>query len=151
MSDIPGEARFATALAGRMESLGALCKGDRKSSHGTLWQEYELDAKIAKRAIRDVINCILGNESTVKIFENERRADTQQKMHEILKCMNLTRANKKEVEIPNAAMTNYEKFLNRILCCDLTVQEEMLHYLDLAIGNIKPTDLGTIEGMYVSY
>jgi len=147
MSDIPGEARFASALAARMESLGALCKGDRNSAHGAVWKKYEVSRPTAKQAIREVVNAIFGNESILNLFENEKRAKRQEQLQQLLWDMQCVRVSaKKEKVIAVASMTNHEKFLNRVLCLSVSTQSELLGFLETAIERIGEPPAACIQG-----
>ena len=63
-TDVGGEARFASAVARRLQALGALTKGDRRAEIGPL-DSFNFDTAWGKRALRHVLSGIYEGSSTV--------------------------------------------------------------------------------------
>lgn len=57
-SDLGGERRFAAAVARRLQSLGALTKGDRRAASGLDLREFELESTYGRAALHKVYTAI---------------------------------------------------------------------------------------------
>jgi len=136
MSDVPGEKRFATALAGRMGSLGALCKGDRNSSLGNLWNEYDIPARVSKKAIKELTNNIAGGESNLVFFHKTKEEEERNRLLTSLCLLKIVAKNEKGVYKTFPAVTSHEKFTNRLLCLNMQTQGRLFSYLDEAIDYV---------------
>ncbi len=60
VTDLGGERRFAAAVAKRLQSLGALTKGDRRAAAGQDLHEFDLDNHYGKGAVRRMLEAIDG-------------------------------------------------------------------------------------------
>ncbi|XP_069784294.1 si:ch73-63e15.2 isoform X2 [Narcine bancroftii] len=60
ISELAGERRFASIVAKRLESLGALTHGDRRATESRDLSKYNFDNKYGTRALDKVIKTILG-------------------------------------------------------------------------------------------
>jgi len=58
VTELGGERRFASAVARRLESLGALTKGDRRAAAGQDLQEFNLQTVYGKDALKKVLEQI---------------------------------------------------------------------------------------------
>jgi hypothetical protein len=58
VTDLGGERRFAAAVAKRLQSLGALTKGDRRAAAGQDLHEFDLDNHYGKGAVRRLLEAI---------------------------------------------------------------------------------------------
>ena len=63
VTDLGGERRFAAAVAKRLQSLGALTKGDRRAAAGQDLHEFDLDNHYGKGAVRRMLEAIDGGVS----------------------------------------------------------------------------------------
>ena len=52
MTTLGGEQRFASAVARRLESLGALTRGDRRAASGVDMSESNLDSPLGRKTLR---------------------------------------------------------------------------------------------------
>ena len=61
MSSLGGEYRFASAVASRLQALGALTRGDRRAAGtgGTIIQSFAIDSKYGRRAVAEVMSIVL--------------------------------------------------------------------------------------------
>lgn len=59
LSNLGGERRFAAAVARRLQSLGALTRGDRRASSGMDLSESNLDSPLGRKSLKSVTFPIL--------------------------------------------------------------------------------------------
>jgi hypothetical protein len=52
VTDVGGERRFAAAVARRLQSLGALTRGDRRAASGADLSEYNFDSPLGRKSLR---------------------------------------------------------------------------------------------------
>jgi hypothetical protein len=62
ISDLAGEQRFASIVAKRLESLGALTHGDRRATESRDLSKYNIDNKYGRQALEIVMKSIVGME-----------------------------------------------------------------------------------------
>ncbi|KAJ3338149.1 Protein strawberry notch 1 [Gonapodya sp. JEL0774] len=65
ISDIGGEMRFASAVAKRLESLGALTKGDRRAADGISLSDFNFETKWGKSALEALHASVDGRSQNV--------------------------------------------------------------------------------------
>lgn len=58
-TDVGGEARFAAAVARRLQSLGALTRGDRRAASGLDLSSLNLDSPVGRRALRRMYDALV--------------------------------------------------------------------------------------------
>ncbi|VEL14155.1 unnamed protein product [Protopolystoma xenopodis] len=67
ISDLAGEQRFASTVAKRLESLGALTHGDRRATETRDLSRFNIDTKMGREALDIVMRaCINGDPSIVE-------------------------------------------------------------------------------------
>jgi hypothetical protein len=52
MTNLGGEQRFAAAVARRLQSLGALTRGDRRAASGVDLSESNFDSPLGRKSLR---------------------------------------------------------------------------------------------------
>ena len=52
LSNLGGERRFAAAVARRLQSLGALTRGDRRAASGIDLSESNLDSPLGRKSLK---------------------------------------------------------------------------------------------------
>ena len=62
ISALAGEQRFASIVAKRLQSLGALTHGDRRASDSRDLNKFNVDTKFGRQALDIALNSILGQE-----------------------------------------------------------------------------------------
>ncbi len=60
ISRLSGEQRFASIVAKRLESLGALTHGDRRATESRDLSKYNVDTKYGRQALETTIKSIVG-------------------------------------------------------------------------------------------
>lgn len=55
MTNLGGEQRFAAAVARRLQSLGALTRGDRRAASGVDLSESNFDSPLGRKSLRSVL------------------------------------------------------------------------------------------------
>ncbi len=66
ISDLAGEQRFASTVAKRLESLGALTHGDRRATETRDLSRFNIDTKMGREALDIVLKaCTMGDEGIV--------------------------------------------------------------------------------------
>lgn len=68
ISDLAGEQRFASIVAKRLESLGALTHGDRRATESRDLSRYNIDNKYGRRALEIVMKSIIELEKPIASF-----------------------------------------------------------------------------------
>lgn len=63
ISRLSGEQRFASIVAKRLESLGALTHGDRRATESRDLSKYNVDTKYGRQALETTIKSIVGTGS----------------------------------------------------------------------------------------
>ncbi|VDL82627.1 unnamed protein product [Schistocephalus solidus] len=77
ISDLAGEQRFASTVAKRLESLGALTHGDRRATETRDLSRFNIDTKLGREALDIVLKaCIYGDEGIVDPPADYRSTDT---------------------------------------------------------------------------
>ncbi|VDK20829.1 unnamed protein product [Taenia asiatica] len=76
ISDLAGEQRFASTVAKRLESLGALTHGDRRATETRDLSRFNIDTKLGREALDIVLKtCIWGEEGIIKPPADYRSED----------------------------------------------------------------------------
>jgi hypothetical protein len=64
-TDVGGEARFAAAVARRLQSLGALTRGDRRAASGVDLSQQNFDSPLGRAALRIMSDAIVSGADTL--------------------------------------------------------------------------------------
>ncbi len=59
ISELAGEKRFASIVAKRLESLGALTHGDRRATESRDLSQFNLDTRYGRMALENVLRSII--------------------------------------------------------------------------------------------
>ena len=65
ISDLAGEYRFASIVAKRLESLGALTHGDRRATESRDLSKFNIDNKYGRAALEATFKAIMGYEQPI--------------------------------------------------------------------------------------
>jgi hypothetical protein len=174
ISELAGEKRFASTVAKRLESLGALTHGDRRATETRDLSRFNIDNKYGRIALENVIKSICGLEKPLakipssyigdNFFADARIALNGVGMIVIQSSSSssLLSTNNRNLQqaFPEKDYTNINKFLNRLLGCPVNLQNAIFNYfsdvLAAVILDAKRTgkwdmgilDLGGNNGSY---
>ena len=113
-TDVGGEARFASAVARRLQALGALTKGDRRAEIGAL-DSFNFDTMWGKRALRMMLSGCYEGTSSLPVIQAALASDTFPSTMSGLEAIGVgSAAERDKLEV--------KRFLNRLLGLPLTEQ-----------------------------
>lgn len=115
-SNVGGEKRFSSSIARRMESLGALTRGQRDASGGGELAKYNFETAQGESAVMHLYQTIRGRRE-VPGLDDARQALIDMG---ILKVDALGRE-----QIENSDLTDVKRFLNRVLALEVSRQNPM--------------------------
>ncbi|XP_031633678.1 protein strawberry notch isoform X2 [Contarinia nasturtii] len=154
ISDLAGERRFASTVAKRLESLGALTHGDRRATETRDLSQFNFDNKYGRSALESIMKSIMGYEQPLVQPPKDYKGDFFKDIAGALVGVGF---------IVNSEATpgvlsldkdynNISKFLNRILGMPVDLQNRLFKYftdtLNATISTAKKTgrfDLGIVD------
>lgn len=153
ISDLAGERRFASIVAKRLESLGALTHGDRRATESRDLSRFNIDNKYGRTALETVMRAVMEMESPLVPPPSDYEGDFFADIRECLVGVGLV------VEDPisryqslDKDFNNMSKFLNRILGMPVKQQNLLFKYftdtLEAIISQAKKAgrfDLGILD------
>lgn len=157
ISDLAGERRFASTVAKRLESLGALTHGDRRATETRDLSQFNIDNKYGRSALEAVMKTIMGYESPIVPPPQDYRGDFFKDVAGALVGVGLIVNSEAMPGVLSLDKdyNNISKFLNRILGMPVELQNRLFKYftdtLEATINHAKKLgrfDLG-ILGMYI--
>lgn len=130
ISDLAGERRFASTVAKRLESLGALTHGDRRATETRDLSQFNIDNKYGRTALETVMKTIMGYEQPLVPPPTDYRGEFFKDIASALLGVGI---------IVNSETTpgllsldkdynNISKFLNRILGMPVDLQNRLFKY-----------------------
>ncbi|BES90477.1 Strawberry notch homolog [Nesidiocoris tenuis] len=154
ISDLAGERRFASIVAKRLESLGALTHGDRRATETRDLSRFNIDNKYGRSALEATMRTIMGYEAPLVPPPSDRNGDFMKDVAAALVGVGLIVNND---TIPGTLVldkdhNNMSKFLNRILGMPVELQNRLFKYftdtLQAIITQARKTgrfDLGILD------
>ncbi|KAM6235824.1 protein strawberry notch homolog 2 isoform 2-T2 [Porphyrio hochstetteri] len=131
ISELAGERRFASIVAKRLESLGALTHGDRRATESRDLSKYNFENKYGAKALDRVLSTILSHtENRVPVPKSYDRGEAaffhemKQGLISVGICSNQMKYGTVSVE-KDCSIT---KFLNRILGLEVDKQNMLFQY-----------------------
>ncbi|KFP63885.1 Protein strawberry notch 2, partial [Cariama cristata] len=131
ISELAGERRFASIVAKRLESLGALTHGDRRATESRDLSKYNFENKYGAKALDRVLSTILNHtENKVPVPKSYDRGEAaffhemKQGLISVGICCNQMKYGTVSVE-KDCSIT---KFLNRILGLEVDKQNMLFQY-----------------------
>lgn len=160
ISDLAGERRFASTVAKRLESLGALTHGDRRATETRDLSQFNIDNKYGRSALEAVMKTIMGYESPIVPPPQDYKGDFFKDVAGALVGVGLIVNSEAMPGVLSLDKdyNNISKFLNRILGMPVELQNRLFKYftdtLAAIIGQAKKMgrfDLGILGKIFVSF
>ncbi|KAL5282206.1 sno family protein [Megaselia abdita] len=154
ISDLAGERRFASTVAKRLESLGALTHGDRRATETRDLSQFNIDNKYGRQALESVMKTIMGYESPIVPPPTDYNGDFFKDIAGALVGVGIivNSENMPGVLSLDKDYNNISKFLNRILGMPVNLQNRLFKYftdtLAAVISQAKRTgrfDMGILD------
>ncbi|XP_054281484.1 protein strawberry notch isoform X2 [Macrosteles quadrilineatus] len=154
ISDLAGERRFASIVAKRLESLGALTHGDRRATETRDLSRFNIDNKYGRAALEATMKTIMGYESPLVPPPQDYKGDFFKDVADALVGVGIIINSD---SMPGVLMldkdyNNMSKFLNRILGMPVELQNRLFKYftdtLQAIISQAKKSgrfDLGILD------
>ncbi|KAK7104354.1 uncharacterized protein [Littorina saxatilis] len=146
-TDLGGERRFAAAVARRLQSLGALTKGDRRAASGADLKEFNFDTPYGRTALKTMYNCICQQQLAPGVnltkLTTKDFLEFNTMLQESLVEMGLVEPDtlRSYARVDDRFLSDVAKFLNRILGLATEKQNLLFSYftecLDVIIQNAK--------------
>ncbi|XP_018782832.1 PREDICTED: protein strawberry notch isoform X2 [Bactrocera latifrons] len=130
ISDLAGERRFASTVAKRLESLGALTHGDRRATETRDLSQFNIDNKYGRTALETVMKTIMGYESPLVPPPNDYKGDFFKDIAGALVGVGIivnSESNPGVLSL-DKEYNNISKFLNRILGMPVELQNRVFKY-----------------------
>ncbi|XP_035691561.1 protein strawberry notch homolog 1-like isoform X1 [Branchiostoma floridae] len=129
ISELAGERRFASIVAKRLESLGALTHGDRRAGEARDLSRFNIDTKYGRTALEAVMKAVVGLEPPIAPPPEDYQGNF---FHDILHGLigvGLVSMDER-LNIPNLDKdyNSMPKFLNRILGLTVNLQNGLFAY-----------------------
>ncbi|XP_050667302.1 protein strawberry notch isoform X1 [Leptidea sinapis] len=130
ISDLAGERRFASTVAKRLESLGALTHGDRRATETRDLSQFNIDNKYGRTALEAVMKAIMKYETPLVAPPKDYRGDFFQDLASALVGVGLIINSEHQpgVLALDKDYNNMSKFLNRILGMPVELQNRLFKY-----------------------
>ncbi|XP_012288560.1 protein strawberry notch isoform X2 [Orussus abietinus] len=154
ISDLAGERRFASIVAKRLESLGALTHGDRRATETRDLSQFNIDNKYGRAALEATMKTIMGYEQPLVPPPQDYRGDFFKDVADALVGVGLicNSENMPGVLTLDKDYNNMSKFLNRILGMPVDLQNRLFKYftdtLNAIVTQAKKTgrfDMGILD------
>ncbi|KXJ14796.1 protein strawberry notch homolog 1 [Exaiptasia diaphana] len=129
ISELAGERRFASVVAKRLESLGALTHGDRRATESRDLSRYNFDNKYGRAALEAVLKSICGHATPMVPPPSNYSGNFINDIRVALVGVGLaTRDDRGIYNILDKDYTNLSRFLNRILGISVQLQNLLFGY-----------------------
>ncbi|KAM3957889.1 LOW QUALITY PROTEIN: protein strawberry notch [Aphomia sociella] len=130
ISDLAGERRFASTVAKRLESLGALTHGDRRATETRDLSQFNIDNKYGRTALEAVMKAIMKYESPLVPAPRDYAGDFFQDVASALVGVGLIVNSEAAPGVLSLDKdyNNMSKFLNRILGMPVDLQNRLFKY-----------------------
>uniref|UniRef100_A0A4W2BWH0 Protein strawberry notch homolog 2 n=1 Tax=Bos indicus x Bos taurus TaxID=30522 RepID=A0A4W2BWH0_BOBOX len=141
ISELAGERRFASIVAKRLESLGALTHGDRRATESRDLSKYNFENKYGARALSCVLTTILSQtESKVPLPQGYPGGDAAffRDMKQGLLSVGIGGRESRSGCLDVEKDCSISKFLNRILGLEVHKQNALFQYFSDTFDHLIP-------------
>ncbi|KAL8581237.1 hypothetical protein ACOMHN_038337 [Nucella lapillus] len=139
ISDLAGEQRFASTVAKRLESLGALTHGDRRATESRDLSRFNIDNRYGRQALETMMKSILSQYDPIvdppKGYTMLRFCDEVKDALEGVGLITITDRNTKTASLEKD-YNNISKFLNRLLGMPTGLQNALFEYFSNTLAAI---------------
>lgn len=149
ISDLAGERRFASIVAKRLESLGALTHGDRRATESRDLSQFNIDTKYGRTALESAMRAVMEYEVPLV---NPPYKNFFYEIRKALIGVAMITEDPSGYQILEKDYNNMSKFMNRILGLPVELQNTLFKYftdtLDAVIAQAKKAgryDLGILD------
>ncbi|XP_041084217.1 protein strawberry notch homolog 1-like isoform X2 [Polyodon spathula] len=153
ISELAGEQRFASIVAKRLESLGALTHGDRRATESRDLSRFNFDNKYGRSALEIVMKSIVNLDSPIASPPANFDGDFFKEIrHGLIGVGLINVEDRSGILMLDKDYNNIGKFLNRILGMEVQQQNALFQYfsdtLSAVIQNAKKNgryDMGILD------
>ncbi|MBN3311471.1 SBNO1 protein, partial [Atractosteus spatula] len=153
ISELAGEQRFASIVAKRLESLGALTHGDRRATESRDLSRFNFDNKYGRNALEIVMKSIVNLDSPLVSPPANFEGDFFKEIrHGLIGVGLINVEDRSGILTLDKDYNNIGKFLNRILGMEVQQQNALFQYfsdtLNAVIQNAKKNgryDMGILD------
>ncbi|XP_073258615.1 protein strawberry notch homolog 1-like isoform X3 [Porites lutea] len=130
ISELAGERRFASIVAKRLESLGALTHGDRRATESQDLSRYNFDNKYGRAALEAVLKAVTGQAAPMIPPPQDYNGPFFQDIRTALIGVGLVVKDEKSglTSLEKGDYSNMSRFLNRILGIKVELQNRLFAY-----------------------
>ncbi|CEF63666.1 Protein strawberry notch homolog 2 [Strongyloides ratti] len=138
ISELAGEKRFASIVAKRLESLGALTHGDRRATESRDLSQFNLDNKYGRAALEVCLKSIVGviNPPFMNPPENYKPGNFFSDMRQYLEGVGILSVSKLGQYSVERDGNSIAKFLNRLLGLPVHAQNALFEYFTLILEEL---------------
>lgn len=152
ISDLAGERRFASIVAKRLESLGALTHGDRRATESRDLSQFNIDTKYGRTALETAMRAVMEYEVPLVPPPADYKGNFFYDVRRALIGVAVITEDPSGYLILEKDYNNMSKFMNRILGLPVELQNGLFQYftdtLDAVIAQAKKVgryDLGILD------
>ncbi|XP_027137844.1 protein strawberry notch homolog 1 isoform X3 [Larimichthys crocea] len=137
ISELAGEQRFASIVAKRLESLGALTHGDRRATETRDLSRFNFDNKYGRNALEIVMKSIVKLDSPLVSPPSDFKGDFFKEIQSGLIGVGLINVEDRSGTLSlDKDYNNIGKFLNRILGMEVQQQNALFQYFSDTLGAV---------------
>ncbi|KAK2722406.1 hypothetical protein QYM36_002818 [Artemia franciscana] len=137
ISDLAGERRFASIVAKRLESLGALTHGDRRAGEARDLSQFNIDDKYGRSALELVMRAFIGQEEAV-VKIPDYKGNFMEDARAALASVGMLRDSETKGYELDKDHNKIVKFLNRLLGVKVHLQNAIFKfYMDTLVHVIN--------------
>ncbi|XP_022110300.1 protein strawberry notch homolog 1-like isoform X2 [Acanthaster planci] len=137
ISELAGERRFASIVAKRLESMGALTHGDRRATETRDLSMFNIDNKYGRAALESVMKSVVDLQHAMVPPPADYKGNFLRDAREALIGVGMVVSDDKyNVPVLDKDSSNMSKFLNRILGMEVEMQNQLFAYFTATLDAI---------------